>query len=255
MMHIKKLNGWLYISAPFAFVLLVMALVSAADNVSLVASHNSATVINSEFGTLRQFAVLSRSGVYNSGLTTLVGEVGTYPVKKEVGFSDEAGSVIVLKGFNHQGDDMSLQAHRDINALSDVLKLESPLTTISTDLGETLAPGAYISNSGIFKLKDTLVLDANNDPDAIFVFKMSRDLQTQPSSAIVLKNGAKACNVFWYVENEASLGAGSTFVGNLIVLKDVVLEKDARVRGSVFSRKGKVTLNSNTVTRALCAEE
>jgi hypothetical protein len=72
--------------------------------------------------------------------------------------------------------------------------------TISADLaGQTLNPGVY--TGGGLALSGTLTLDAQGDPNAVFVFQASSTLVTKSSSRVALVNGAAACNVFWVVRS------------------------------------------------------
>ena len=52
----------------------------------------------------------------------------------------------------------------------------------------------------------SLTLDAQGDPDAVFIFQVPSTLITDSASSIILTNGAQACNVFWQVGSSATLG-------------------------------------------------
>jgi Ice-binding-like/Bacterial Ig-like domain len=88
----------------------------------------------------------------------------------------------------------------------------------------TLAPGTYTAAAGAFRIQGgSLTLDAQGNPNAIFVFQMATTLTVGgpgaafPSS-IVLANGAQAKNVFWQVGSAATInaGGGGTMVGTII---------------------------------------
>jgi Ice-binding-like len=55
---------------------------------------------------------------------------------------------------------------------------------------------------------------------AVFIFQIGSTLTTASSSSVVLINGAQACNVFWRVGSSATLGTGTTLVGNIIALHE-----------------------------------
>ena len=66
-----------------------------------------------------------------------------------------------------------------------------------TNLGNrTLTPGNY-SYSSAALLTGPLVLDAQGNPNARFVFKIGSQLTTASASSVLLINGASPCNVYW----------------------------------------------------------
>ena len=88
----------------------------------------------------------------------------------------------------------------------------------------TLAPGVYTSPSGSFLIEGgNLTLDAQGNPNAMWVFQMATTLTVGgPGAAapqsIILAGGAQAKNVFWQVGSFATINAagGGTMVGTII---------------------------------------
>jgi len=88
--------------------------------------------------------------------------------------------------------------------------------------GLTLLPGVYKSASGAFLLTGSdLTLDAQGDPDAVWIFQMASSLTVGTplaSSSVILINGAQASNVFWQVGSAATInGAGSGSMAGTII--------------------------------------
>ena len=81
--------------------------------------------------------------------------------------------------------------------------------------GQTLTAGVY-SISGAATLNGNLILDAQNNGSAVFIFKIQGSFSTNANSKIKLINGAMACNVFWKVEGLVSLASGTTMRGTVI---------------------------------------
>ena len=102
-------------------------------------------------------------------------------------------------------------------------------------------------------LTGTLTLDAQGDPNAVFIFQIGSTLTTASNSSVVLINGAQNCNVFWQVGSSATLGTGTAFVGNILALTSITLTTGASVSGRTLARNGAVTLGTNAVTVAQCA--
>ncbi len=201
-------------------------------------------------GTADDFALLSGETITNTGPTSITGDVGVHPGAAAPGFE----ASITLDGEFHETDAVAEQAKVDLVTAYDDADGRSVTATVDTELGgETLIPGVYDSASTTFEITGTLTLDAQGDPNAVFIFQMGSTLLATTGSSVILTNGAQACNVFWQVTSSATLEAGSSFVGNILALTSITLETGATVEGRVLARNGSVTLDSNTITRAVCA--
>lgn len=102
--------------------------------------------------------------------------------------------------------------------------------TLSTEElgGRTLAPGTYTSGSSYKITNLDLTLDAQGDPNAVWVFQVSSDLTVGiPSGprSVLLINGGQAKNVYWYVGASAVINyaGGGTMVGTIIANSGVTL--------------------------------
>jgi uncharacterized repeat protein (TIGR01451 family) len=198
-------------------------------------------------GTADSFAVLSGAGITNTGSTVITGDVGTYPTLTETGF----GSV-TLTGTNHAGDATTQGAKNDLTTAYNTAVGEGPISAISADLGgQILSPGVYNSGSSI-GLTGTLTLDGGGDPNAVFVFQAGSTLTTASASVVKLINNAQACNVFWQVGSSATLGTNSIFKGDILALTSATLNTGTNVEGRVLAQNGAVTLDTNTITKAVC---
>jgi len=198
-------------------------------------------------GTEQSFAVLGGSTVTNTGTSVITGNLGLSPGTSITGFPPG-----IVTGETHAADAVALQAQTDTTATYIDLAGQACDTTISADLGgRTLTPGVYCSGSSM-GLTGALTLDAGGDPSAAWVFQMGSTLTTAVNSSVVLTNGADACNVFWQVGSSATLGADSSFVGNIFALTSISLTTGANVSGRVLARNGAVTLDTNTITAPVC---
>lgn len=199
-------------------------------------------------GMATNFAILAGSGITNTGPTTINGDVGTFPTTTETGF----GTVTII-GTNHVGDAVTQGAKTDLVTAYNDAAGRIPATTKSGDIGgQTLAPGVYNSSSSL-GITGTLTLDAQGDPNAVFIFQIGSTLTTASSSSVVLINGAKACNLFWQVGSSATLGIGSTFQGTILALTSITATTGVVVNGRLLARNGAVTLDTNSVTVTICA--
>ncbi len=200
-------------------------------------------------GTADSFAVLAGAGVTNTGPTIIKGDLGTCPAPAITGFPPG-----IVNGTIHASDAVCLQAQSDLTIAYNDAAGRAPTTTYPgvKDLGgETLTPGVYKADA--FAITGTLTLDAQADPNAVWIFQAGSTLITAPNSRVVLINSAQPCNVFWQVGSSATLGVGSTFVGTVLALTSITANTNATVEGRLLARNGAVTLDSNTVTRPVCA--
>ncbi|MEX2173206.1 MAG: ice-binding family protein [Pirellulaceae bacterium] len=200
-------------------------------------------------GTAGDFAVLAGQTVTNTGPTVINGgHVGVSPGSAIVGFPPGT----VLPPFTlHAGDVLALQAQSDLTTAYDQaagLAVTQNLT--GTDLGGlTLTPGVYFFSSSA-QLTGILTLNAQNDPDAEFVFQIGSMLTTAPGSSVVTTNGGldPGCNVFWQVGSSATLDTTTAFEGHILALTSITLNTGATLEGSALARNGTVTLDSNSIT-------
>ena len=222
--------------------LLVVTMVMPATSVAAQPTVN--------LGTTSNFAILAGETITNTGPTTINGDVGVHPGNTFPG-QDEA----TIDGAVHLADDVAAQAKADLVVAYDDAAGRTPVTTIPTELGgTTLKAGVYDSESGTFEITGTLTLDAEGDPDAVFIFQMASTLVTAPNSSVNLVNGARFCRVFWQVGSSATLGVNSDFVGHVFALTSIAAQTGATVEGQLLARNGEVTLDNNTITNGLCPD-
>lgn len=236
----KESNFIIETKSKFLFFTLIFATIILSLNFTIAATVG--------LGTAGDFGVLAGSGITNTGPTTITGNVGTFPTITETGFGS-----ITLNGVNHAGDAVTQGAKNDLVTAYNDAAGQTPVTTISTELGGTTQiAGIYDSADGTFQITGTLKLDAQGDPDSVFIFKTASTLVTASSSKIELLNGANPCNVFWQVGSSATLGTNSIFKGNILALQSITMTTSANLEGRALARNGAVTLDSNTITSNLC---
>jgi hypothetical protein len=83
--------------------------------------------------------------------------------------------------------------------------------------GLTLTPGVYFFSSSA-QLTGKLTLNAEGNPNAVFIFQIGSMLTTASASDVDLINGASGANVFWQVGSSATLGTGTDLVGTIDAL-------------------------------------
>ncbi|MEO8960419.1 MAG: ice-binding family protein [Ginsengibacter sp.] len=187
-------------------------------------------------GTAGDFVLFTAGGaVTNTGNSFITGNVGT-----NTGAITGFGNV---NGVLHTSDGATGSATADLLIAYNQLKTAITTNTHAPLLSnETLTAGVY-AIAGNATLDGTLTLDANNDPNAVFIFKMDAAFATTTASQIKLINGAVSCNVFWKVEGMVSI-AGKTIMRGTVIANNaaVDLATDVVVDGRILSTTGALTL-------------
>jgi hypothetical protein len=198
-------------------------------------------------GQAGSFAVLGGSTVTNTGATVVTGDVGVSPGTAITGFPPGT-----LTGTLHSNDAVAQGAQADLTTAYNALAAQACNTDLTgMDLGGlTLTPAVYCFSSSA-QLTGTLSLDAQTNPNAVFIFQIGSTLTTASASSVLVINGGSDCNVFWQIAASETLGTGTGFVGNTLALTSITLTSSATSHGSLLARNGAVTMGTNQV--GVCA--
>ena len=207
--------------------------------------------VSVKIGSAAAYSVLAASTVTNTGATTLPRSLGLYPGTSVTGFPP---GVVGSQGSTDIANAAAQQAQDDLTGGFNDAAGRALTGTVPADLaGQVLRSGVYAADGkGALSLGGTLVLDANGNTDAVFIFQTDSTLTTASSSVVQLINGAQACRVHWVVGSSATLGTGSQFVGTILAQASITVTTGASVRGRALARTGAVTLDSNAFSPASC---
>ena len=230
------------------FLLPVVPLVAI---VLLIPSFGQAAQPPVGLGTTSNFAVLAGSTITNTGPTTISGTAGG-DVGLSPGTAFTGSASVTMSGVQHLADTIAVDAKTALVAAYNDAAGRTPVTSVATELGgTTLTPGVY--GNPTLGLTGTLTLDAQGDPNAVFVFQSASTLITASSSSVNMINGTQACNVFWQVGSSATFGTSTSFVGHVFAMTSITATTGATFRGQLLARDGAVTLDTNTITNDACA--
>lgn len=189
------------------------------------------------------------AGMTNQGIDTVInGDIGTTAVSTGVtGLHDTDGNVYTVTPLNDGAVNGSIYTYPPApgnattkaiadsalnaaqNAYNQLVAMPPGAYAGAGELGLlTLAPGTYTSATSYKLTQGDLTLDAQGDPNAVFVFQMGSSLTVGiagPTGArsIILANGAQAKNVFWQVGTSATInGAGGGFMKGTIIAQQAV---------------------------------
>jgi hypothetical protein len=223
----------------FLFILTALLVVVVSPSPNVLASPNAAAP---NLGSAASFVALAHETVTNTGPGVFIGDVGVFPGTAVIGFPPGT----VRHGTIHQGDSVAEKAQSDANIAYNDLKGQTCTDDLTgKDLGGmTLNPGVYCFNTSA-DLTGDLVLDAMNNPFAVWVFQTGSTLTTASSASVKVINGGQSDKVFWQVGSSATLGSGTRFLGNILADASISMITGAGLVGRALALNGAVTMNTN----------
>ena len=218
-----------------------------------------------DLGTATPFAILSGTPLISDSPTSVItGNVGLYPGPgSAIGLlcSQVTGTIYARDATGNicftVNAPLLLTAKNDLTTAYTDAANRTPVTIVPDELGDTtLTPGVYASTSTALQISNIgpLVLDAQGDPSAVFIFEVSKEapgLTVGPGSVVQLTGQAQACNVFWRVDT-ATIDTTAVFKGNILALNSITVANGANIEGSLLARNGQVTLINDTITVPVC---
>lgn len=250
----------------------LITLLAVTMSFGLIGSVRAGTHVN--LGTADRFAILSGAGITDTGFLPPVpgppapggssiaaGDVGASPITGaaiELYVSQMVtGSIFSVDAFAQAGSIMDpamlIIAKNDLTTAYNFAAAQpTTMNLTGQDLGGmTLAPGVYTFDVAA-QLTGTLTLDPGADPDPVWIFQTGTTLVTAPNASVVLLGIANPCDVFWQVGSSATIGTGTTMVGNIMADQAIALQTGATLRGSAQARIASVTLDNNVITKNPC---
>ena len=204
-----------------------------------------ATTVNAGLGTANLFAVLGGTTVTNTGLSSINGNLGLWSGTAVTGFPP--GTV---SGSIDAGNASAMRAQMDATGAYNVAAAQ-PCGGVLTGQnlgGQTLTAGVYCFASTA-QLNGSLILNAQGDANAVFIFQIGGTLTTLSGSNVTIINGGTGNNVFWQVGSSATLGTASKFAGNILALSNITLDARAEIScGRALALNGSVSMDTNKIT-------
>jgi hypothetical protein len=200
-------------------------------------------------GAVKEFALANEEGynyvtasdpvAVNSNVDTIISDMVLTPGKGSY-------TLTFNSQYELQSGNITAQGVIDLTTAYNTLLLV-PVTdnthTAAFGSGEVLTAGVY-TITGAGTLAGNITLDAQGDPNAIFIFRFSAAFSAAANANVILFDGATACNVFWIAEGAISVGASPAVIkGNLISNNGAVdLGAGCSLVGKMFSRNGAIGL-------------
>jgi len=230
----QVMGSSLLASMGFAAFLLVSAPALAATAPSL-GSDSIYAVVSSTFTNTAIGTTITGDVCYTTGPAVTPNILGTtsVPCASSTG-TDETTALGVLNG-------------EACTPLGAAVALDT--VTIGLNPAGTFPPGCY-SSTGAMSINTgkTVTLSGTG----VYIFRSVGALSTAASSNVVVTNGACESDVYW-APTATTLGANSTFVGNILDDNAITMEANSSLTGRALDSATTVTLNgANTITIPTC---
>ena len=208
---------------------------------------SAAQAVAPPLGAASSFVLFTSVGSFdNVGPSVIRGDIGT----NAGAFSGFPPGVVT--GSIHVANTRSTQAATDVQAAFAHMSNIACVVPLAVYGGpvtnpQVLTPNSYCVGAAT-TLAGSLILDGQNNPNALFFLRVSGALTTGEGSTVTLINGASLSNVYWQVTGRVDLGKNSTLRGTLIVDGAINMVQGATLLGRGLTRAGAITIDSNTAT-------
>lgn len=196
------------------------------------------------------YTIFSANGpVTNVGVTNVVGDVGS-----NLGGTTGYNPLLVVGMIHPVPDGSTAQCAVDLGNVYNYLNLLpydiELLYPAQFGNNLVLTPHTYLMNAAV-TFTDTLFLDAQGNPNAVFIFQINGAMNTSVYSKVVLRNGAQSQNVFWKVEGVVGIGDYSIFNGSIICNNGAInLSTGMSMNGRALTTVGAVNTAAITAIAA-----
>ena len=196
-----------------------------------------------EMGKLANFVLYNKLGALTGGVPiSYSGNVGTA--------SGAITGFPVASSLLHQEDPISLAATSSLdNFISYINNTSNTKTTsaVFTD-GKEVKAGIY-EIATVVNAYGKIYLNAENNPDAIFIIKCKAALTFGTDAEIVLINGAVAANVIWAVDAAFAAGANCKLKGTFVsvLAGSAALGANCILDGHVFVNDGALGIGASCI--------
>lgn len=221
------------------------------------------TAVN--LGTAGDFAILSKSGISTTGVTSITGDIGVSPIAATAmtGFglimdtNGQSSHTPIVIGKAYAADYAAPTPAKMTTAVSDMetafttangLTTPAPIVGLyAGDIsGRILPPGLYKWSTGVLVTSAGVTLTGG--PNDTWVFQIAQNLTINNNAKITLLGGAQAKNIFWVVSGQATIGSNANVSGNILSKTLVSMNTGSRLTGRLLAQTA-VTLNASTVIK------
>jgi hypothetical protein len=219
------------------------------SKVQLTNGSAAPSAVVAQLGVAANYAILASAGITNSGSSVIAGgNIGSNPTTTITGFPP--GAFVAPAAIDNANAAAANTAAASAVTFFSGLTFTS-LSASSVDLSTAgvggsnrYIPGNYSAGTSM-AMSTGIVLDAQGNPAAQFIFKAGSTVNLASNQSVSLINGADAANVVWLVGSALTTVAPSTMVGNILATSAVTLG-GGTLNGRAFASAGPVTISTAT---------
>jgi hypothetical protein len=208
------------------------------------------------------FGLASRAGLTSTGVTVVNGDVALYANPSCTDATGGPGSASQSCAVKTYASATGMTVNGSIYYFGDPFDNGGTANSVTNDLQiawnegknkadtsgtiagdqmdlKTFVPGVYHNANLGLAAGGVATLDAQNDANAIFIFKVDTDFSDSGTlllpSQVKLSNGAQARNVWFVVGRDATIGSGTSWNGNILAGRTVTVKDGSTVLGRVLA--------------------
>eukprot|EP00979_Chaetoceros_neogracilis_P004198 scaffold743_cov183-Chaetoceros_neogracile.AAC.2 len=219
-----------------------------------------------ELLTAGKFAILSKTGVSTVGTTSVTGVMGTSPIAATAltGFgliadsSNTFSTSSLVSGSIYAADyapptpNMLTVAVLDMQAAYvDAAGRKDPdhteLGSAGSIEGLTLEPGLYKWSTDV-GFTSSLTFNGKGDDTAIWILQIDGDVKVGSGAEVILRNGAKAENIFWQIAGSTEIGTYSRVEGIFMCNTKIMFKTGSSMNGAALAQTA-VTMEATTIVK------
>lgn len=214
-----------------------------------------------ELGTVRNYVILAQTAIENNPESDITGDLGLSPADTSsiIGFdmtdassyatsTQVSGRIYASNMSAPTPSNLTVAVEDMVTGYDDAAGRTEPdfVDLHNADVGgRTLSPGVYKWNNSLNVSSD---ISISGDPDDVWIFQISDNLNISPDAVMTLSGGAQTRNIFWQVGDEVLIGSGAHFEGIILSQNDITMNTNASLTGRILGQDS-VILDSNTLNQ------
>jgi hypothetical protein len=216
-----------------------------------------------DLGTAGTYAILAKTAVNNSAISTITGNLGLSPAATSyvtgfalinaTGYATSAqitGNIYAADMAAPTPINLTTSVSNMITAYNDAAGRPSPdFLELGTGNigGKTLTAGLYKWTNTVTIPTDVTISGSATD---IWIFQIAGNLTTSSAKSIILSGGALAKNIFWQVAGQVTIGTTSHFEGIILCMTGITFQTGSSLNGRALAQTA-VVLDASTIVRPL----